>query len=49
MPRINGGHGDLYVEIDLKPLTDVDRNVSKIIEELKKYETGPILKKRDSR
>ncbi|MGB9720972.1 MAG: DnaJ C-terminal domain-containing protein [bacterium] len=46
MPRINGGSGDLYVEIDLKPLTGSDRNLSKIIEELKKYEGEPVVRKR---
>ncbi len=49
MPRINGGHGDLFVEINLQPLSDVDRNLSKIIEELKKYETGPTVRKTNAR
>jgi len=46
MPRINGGNGDLYVEIDLKPLSGSDRNLGRIIEELKKYEGEPVVKKR---
>ncbi len=46
MPRINGGNGDLYVEIDLKPLASSDRNLNRIIEELRKYEGNPVVKKR---
>ncbi len=46
IPRINGGYGDLYVEIDLKPLSSSDRNLTRIIEELKKYEGEPMIKKR---
>lgn len=46
IPRINGGYGDLYVEIDLKPLSSSDRNLTRIIEELKKYEGEPTIKKR---
>ncbi|MGQ9664468.1 MAG: DnaJ C-terminal domain-containing protein [bacterium] len=45
MPRINGGYGDIYVEIDLKPLSSSDRNLSRIIDELKKYEGEPIIKR----
>lgn len=45
MPRINGGYGDLYVEIGLKPVFTSDRNFAKIIEELKKYEGEPNIKK----
>lgn len=41
MPRTNGGHGDLYVEIDLKPLQSGDKNLSGVLEQLKKYE-GPV-------
>jgi molecular chaperone DnaJ len=46
MPRMNGGYGDLYVEILLKPLTTTDRNLNKLIEELKKYEGEPVVKRR---
>uniref|UniRef100_A0A7C6EHI2 Chaperone protein DnaJ n=1 Tax=candidate division WOR-3 bacterium TaxID=2052148 RepID=A0A7C6EHI2_UNCW3 len=46
MPRINGGNGDLYVEIGLKPLSTYDRNLGKIIDELKKYEGAPVIEKR---
>jgi molecular chaperone DnaJ len=46
MPRINGGNGDLYVEINLKPLASSDRNLNRIIEELRKYEGNPVVKKR---
>ncbi|UCF71478.1 MAG: DnaJ domain-containing protein [candidate division WOR-3 bacterium] len=41
MPRPDGGYGDMYVELDLKPLESTDKNVSKIIEELKNYEGEP--------
>jgi molecular chaperone DnaJ len=41
MPRTNGGHGDLYVEVDLKPLQSGDKNLSGVLEQLKKYE-GPV-------
>ncbi|MEO0162460.1 MAG: DnaJ C-terminal domain-containing protein, partial [candidate division WOR-3 bacterium] len=46
MPKINGGTGDLYVEIGLKPLATYDRNFTKLIDELKKYEGEPVIKKR---
>lgn len=46
MPRINGGYGDLYIEIGLKPLQSSDRHLNKIIDELKKYEGEPLIKKR---
>jgi len=46
MPRPDGGSGDLYVELDLKPLKSKDRNLQKIIEELKEYEGEPIPRKR---
>lgn len=38
MPRPQGGYGDLYVELNLKPLETSDRNLNKLLEELKKYE-----------
>ena len=38
MPRPEGGRGDLYVELDLQPLKSKDRNLKKIIDELKEYE-----------
>lgn len=41
MPRPDGGHGDMYVELDLKPLESTDRNLGKIIDELKRYEGNP--------
>lgn len=41
MPRPDGGHGDMYVELDLKPLEKTDRNLGKIIDELKRYEGEP--------
>lgn len=41
MPRPDGGHGDLFVELDLKPLESTDRNLGKIIDELKRYEGEP--------
>ena len=41
MPRPDGGYGDLFVELDLKPLKSSDRNFGKIIEELKHYEGEP--------
>ncbi len=48
MPRIRGGFGDLYVEIDLKPLETTDKNLNSIIEQLTKYEGEPAPKKRSS-
>ena len=48
MPRPDGGHGDLYVEIDLRPLESTDRNLGKIIEELKRYEGEPAPRRRGS-
>lgn len=38
MPRPDGGYGDLFVELDLKPLKSADRDLGKIIDELKRYE-----------
>lgn len=46
MPRVNGGYGDLYVEVDLKPPEAIDRNLANILEQLKKYEGEPTPKKR---
>lgn len=46
MPRPTGGYGDLYVELNLQPLETKDKNLTKIIEELKKYEGKPGPKKR---
>ncbi|GAG97517.1 unnamed protein product [marine sediment metagenome] len=46
MPRPTGGYGDLYVELNLKPLATKDKNLNKTIEELKKYEGKPSPKKR---
>lgn len=46
MPRPDGGHGDLFVELDLKPLKSTDRNLGKIIEELKQYEGEPTPRRR---
>jgi molecular chaperone DnaJ len=38
MPRPGGGHGDLYVELDLLPLNKRGKEVSKILEDLKPFE-----------
>jgi len=38
LPRPDGGHGDLFVELDLQPLKSTDRNLGKLIDELKNYE-----------
>ncbi|MGB7055503.1 MAG: DnaJ C-terminal domain-containing protein [bacterium] len=46
IPRPDGGYGDLYVELDLKPLKATDRNLGKIIEELKQYEGEPAPRRR---
>ena len=46
MPRLTGGYGDLYVELDLKPPKQTDRNLDKIIEELEKYEGEAVPRKR---
>lgn len=46
MPRPDGGYGDLYVELDLKPLRSKDKNLHKIIEELKEYEGKSTPRKR---
>lgn len=48
MPRINGGYGDLYVEVDLKPIITTDKNLINIIEQLKKYEGEPTPRKRET-
>ncbi len=48
MPRPDGGQGDLYVELDLKPLDVKDRRVNKIIEELSTYEGEPTPRRRGS-
>lgn len=40
MPRPDSGHGDLYVELDLKPLEKKDKDLKEVLEQLKKYE-GP--------
>jgi molecular chaperone DnaJ len=46
IPRPGGGHGDLYVELDLLPLSKKDKDVGKILEELKKYEGEATPRKR---
>lgn len=46
LPRPDGGHGDLYVELDLQPLKTRDRNLNKIIEGLKEYEGQPTPRRR---
>ncbi|MEO0142996.1 MAG: DnaJ C-terminal domain-containing protein [candidate division WOR-3 bacterium] len=46
MPKPTGGYGDLFVELDLKPVETTDRNLSRLLDELKKYEGEPIPKKR---
>ncbi|KPK67330.1 hypothetical protein AMJ87_13520 [candidate division WOR_3 bacterium SM23_60] len=48
MPRPEGGRGDLYVELDLQPLKSRDKNLKKIINELKEYEGNatPVRRKR---
>jgi len=46
MPRMGGGYGDLFVEVGLKPIEKSDKNLHKIIQELKKYEGEPIPRKR---
>lgn len=38
MPRPDGGHGDLYVELNLKPLEKKDKTLKTLLDELKKYE-----------
>jgi molecular chaperone DnaJ len=48
MPRAAGGHGDLFVEVDLKPVQSPDKNLTSLLEQLKKYE-GPVTpQKRDT-
>ncbi len=46
MPRPGGGYGDLYVELNLKPLQTRDKNLNKIIDELKGYEGESTPRKR---
>jgi len=41
LPHGDGGHGDLFVEVDLKPLQGGDKNLTNLLEQLKKYE-GPV-------
>ena len=38
MPRPDGGNGDLYVELNLQPLKSTDKELKKLLDELKKYE-----------
>jgi len=49
LPRPDGGYGDLFVELDLQPLKATDRNLGKIIDELKNYEGEPAPRPRGSR
>jgi molecular chaperone DnaJ len=49
MPRPDGGAGDLYVELDLQPLRVKDKNLQKIIEDLKAYEGKPTPLRRQHR
>jgi len=46
LPRMRGGNGDLFVEVDLKPLATTDKNLGGLLEQLKKYEGEPTPKKR---
>jgi molecular chaperone DnaJ len=46
MPQPTGGHGDLYVELNLQPLKTKDKNLGKIVDELKKYEKEATPRKR---
>jgi molecular chaperone DnaJ len=46
MPQPGGGYGDLFVELDLKPLETKDTNVNKLLDELKKYEGESVLRRR---
>ena len=46
MPRLTGGYGDLYVELNLRPIEGKDRNIAKIVEGLEPYEGGPTPRKR---
>ncbi len=48
MPRPDGGRGDLYVELDLQPLKTINRDLNKIIEDLKGYEGEPTPRRRGS-
>uniref|UniRef100_A0A7C4XLQ8 Chaperone protein DnaJ n=1 Tax=candidate division WOR-3 bacterium TaxID=2052148 RepID=A0A7C4XLQ8_UNCW3 len=48
MPKPNGGNGDIYVELDLKPPESQDRNLTRLLEELKKYEGEPTPQKRQT-
>lgn len=45
MPRVDGGHGDLFVEIVLKPLSAVGKDIGRILDELKKHEGEPSVRK----
>jgi len=47
MPRHTGGYGDLYVELNLKPPETRDKNLSKLIDELAKYEGEATPRKRE--
>lgn len=46
MPRPNGGFGDLFVQLDMKPPDRIDKNFSEIVDQLKKYEGEAVPKKR---
>lgn len=48
MPRPGGGHGDLYVELNLQPLKAKNKQIKEIINGLKEFEDkpGPIKKRR---
>lgn len=48
MSRPDGGRGDLYVELDLKPLKAKDKSLHEILEKLKEYEGEPTPRKRGS-
>lgn len=46
MPEPGGGQGDLFVELHLQPLKTTDKELGKIIDELRKYEGKPTPRRR---
>jgi molecular chaperone DnaJ len=48
MPRSGGGHGDLFVEVGLKPLQSGDKSLTSLLDQLKKYEGPAAPQKRET-
>jgi molecular chaperone DnaJ len=48
MPRSGGGHGDLFVEVGLKPLQSGDKSLTSLLDQLKKYEGSVAPQKRET-